>query len=53
MMAGVPGNVVAQVCAVLAAKTANAIAINQGPLAVPSRPRSCRDVALSLNSGPS
>jgi hypothetical protein len=30
----------------VAAKKAYAIATNQGPLAVPSRPRSCRDVAL-------
>jgi hypothetical protein len=34
----------------LAAKKADAITIKQGPLAAPSRPRSCRDVALSLNS---
>jgi hypothetical protein len=35
---------------VVAAKKADAITIKQGPLAAPSRPRSCRDVALSLNS---
>ena len=37
----------------MAVKEAIAIAIHQGPLAAPSRPRSSRDVALSLNSRPS